>query len=232
MKILGENFNKDQFRNYVAKYDFGSIPPDSIVVHHTWSPTKKDWKGNTTLMGIKNYYESKGWNSSPHLFVAEDGVWTMTAMNKVGIHAGKGNAHYKWGRLKGYSIGIEVVGDYDAERWSGKTKSNALACIRILQKRLNIPNDKVFFHRDFSSKSCPGHAITKEWLFKELAKRDAEGARTAQNLSVVSEWAKDAWAWQLEEDLDRHIHPHTKVDAEWVFAILKKLNDKYAKNQF
>jgi len=163
----------------------------------------------------------------PALFIAEDGIWLFTPMYDVGTHAGDGNATYKWGRLKEYSIGIEVVGDYDTELWSGKTKSNALAAIRVLMDKLNINTENVNFHRDFSSKSCPGHAITKDWLFKELAKRDVQGKRIEQNLSMVSDWARDAFQWQIEHDLDRHVHPHEKVTAEWVFTMIKKYHDKF-----
>lgn len=230
MKILAQKLNQDEFRNYVATYDFGSIKPDSLVIHHTWRPTKSDWQGEKSVMGLKNYYEGLGWNAGPHLFIAEDGIWLFTPMKDVGIHAGKGNSYKDLlGRLKGYSIGIEVVGDYDVERWTGKTCSNALATIRILMTWLSITTEKVFFHRDFSPKSCPGNAITKEWLFQELSKRTAEGSKTIVDLSNVSEWARDAFQWQLENDFDRSILPHQKVEAEWVFAILKKYHDKYGK---
>lgn len=232
MKILGQKLNQDEFRNYVATYDFGRIKPNSLVIHHTWRPTKKDWVGEKTLMGIKNYYEGLGWKAGPHLFIAEDGIWLFTPMNEVGIHAGKGNSYRdKLGRLAGYSIGIEVVGDYDTERWSGHTLSNTLATIRILMEKLAIDTEHVTFHRDWTNqKSCPGHAIMKEWLFKELAQRNAEGSRTAQNLSILSEWAREAWAWQIEQDFDRYVSPHQKVEAEWVFTILKKYHDKYGKS--
>lgn len=230
MQILGQKLNQDEFRNYVATYDFGRIKPDSLVIHHTWSPKKKDWKGESTLMGIKNYYEGLGWNAGPHLFIAEDGIWLFTPMNEVGIHAGKGNSHSKFGMLQGYSIGIEVVGDYDVERWTGKTYSNALATIRILMDKLNLTTEQIFFHRDFSSKSCPGHAITKEWLFQELSKRDSNGSKKPADLSNISSWAREGFQWQIENDFDQSVLPHQKVEAEWVFAILKKYHDKYGKN--
>lgn len=231
MNILAQKLNQDEFRNYVATYDFGSIKPDSLVIHHTWRPTKKDWNGEKSIMGLKNYYEGLGWNAGPHLFIAEDGIWLFTPMKDVGIHAGAGNSHRdKLGRLKGYSIGIEVVGDYDVERWTGDTLSNAMTTIRILMKRLAMTNEQVFFHRDFSNKSCPGHAITKEWLFQELAKRDAEGTKAVVDVSTVSSWAREAFQWQIEEDFDRSVLPHQKVEAEWVFAMIHKYHQKYGKN--
>lgn len=236
--INGKNLNLRDFRKYVWDYDFGSIKPTSIVIHHTWKPRKNDWKGETTLEGIRRYYDDeKGWSAGPHLFIAEDGIWLFTPLKDVGIHAGEGNATWSFlgreskgyrgligSKLKEYSLGIEVVGDYDVDRWSGQTLKNALGTIKILMSRLSIPTESVYFHRDFASakKSCPGYAITKDWLFAELAKLDADGEPTVQPDSQPSSWAQDAWDWQREHGLDLTILPHQKVEAEWVFAILKK----------
>jgi N-acetylmuramoyl-L-alanine amidase CwlA len=218
MNILAKKLSLEEFKSYVKAYDFGKIKPSSLVVHHTWKPTKSDWNGAITIAGLKRFYENKGWNAGPHLFIAEDGIWLFTPMNAVGIHAGAGNATYRLGRLQNYSIGIEVVGDYDLERWSGETLKNALGAIKSLTDELNIANESIFFHRDFSSKSCPGHAITKDWLAAELAKLDSR-----VELPQPSPWAKDAWEWAKEKELDLSILPTEKVDAQWVFAILHKL---------
>lgn len=159
MDIVNRKLSLDEFRAYIENFNFGLLSPNKIVIHHTWRPTKADWKGETTLLGVKKYYEGKLWSAGPHLFIAEDGIWLFTPMNKTGIHAGTGN--YR-------SIGIEVVGDYDVEKWTGKTKENALGAIKALCGVLGITTENIKFHNDYSTKSCPGHAITKEWLFREL----------------------------------------------------------------
>lgn len=182
MTVLGTKLSLEEFKKYVAVYNFGSIKPWSLVIHHTWSPTKAQWQGAKSIQGLKTYYESQGWSAGPHLFIAEDGLWLFTPMKDVGIHSGEGNATWlssigrktlgfakPWGgRLLGYSIGIEVVGDYDAEKWSGETYKNAIGAIKCLKESLGITNEGVYFHRDFSKKSCPGWAITKEWLGQQL----------------------------------------------------------------
>jgi len=188
MRILNKKFTIQEFVNYLNKKHFGNTPPFSLVIHHTWKPKIKDWKGQSTILGLKKYYENKGWSAGPHIFVADDGIWLFTDMYSVGIHAGTGNATYvhKDGRtykgysvpssirdyfnfkLQSYSIGIEIVGDYDNKIWSDNIKRNALYCIKSLQLRLDISNENIFFHRDFSQKTCPGKAISKSWLFSEL----------------------------------------------------------------
>lgn len=159
MEIINRRLTLNEFRNYIKSYDFGSQTPDKLVIHHTWKPTKATWSGQRSIDGLKAYYERKGWPAGPHLFVAEDGIWLFSPMSHNGIHAG---------RLNDKSIGIEVVGDYDNEKWSTKTKTHVLGVIKALMERLRISDQTVFFHRDASAKSCPGWAITKEWLFHEL----------------------------------------------------------------
>lgn len=183
MDIIGKKLTVPQFRELVSGFNFGRIKPNSIVVHHTAVPTKEQWRGAASIAGLKRYYEGKGWSAGPHLFVGEDGIWLFTPMTDVGIHAAEGNAtwvrngvQYKGFRgpagcqLKDYSIGIEVVGNYDRELWDGETKKNALYAIKGLMQRLGIGKDRIFFHRDFPTarKSCPGWAITKPWLYQLL----------------------------------------------------------------
>jgi N-acetylmuramoyl-L-alanine amidase CwlA len=160
MEIVNRLLSLGEFRTYVSTYDFGTVPANRLVIHHTWKPTKEGWAGQRSIDGLKAYYEKKKWSAGPHLFVAEDGIWLFSPMCQNGIHAGKLNSR---------SIGIEVVGDYDHEVWSGQTKTNALGAIKCLMNQLDIAQDQIFFHRDVSPKTCPGSAITKEWLFGELS---------------------------------------------------------------
>jgi len=159
MEIVNRCLTLKEFQEYVKGYYFGSEPANKLVIHHTWKPTKDLWDGQRSIDGLKKYYEKKGWPAGPHLFVAEEGIWLFTPMRVDGIHTAG---------LNHCSIGIEVVGDYDSEVWSGDTKINALGAIKALMDRLNLSEKDIFFHRDVSPKSCPGRAITKEWLFQEL----------------------------------------------------------------
>lgn len=163
MEIVNQRLSLNEFRHYIKEYYFGAQPANKLVIHHTWKPTKELWTGQQSILALKGYYERKGWKAGPHLFIAEDGIWLFTPMRNNGIHAGILNPR---------SIGIEVVGNYDAEVWSGNTKINALGAITFLMKQLRLENDDIYFHRDISGKSCPGQAITKEWLFMELSQLD------------------------------------------------------------
>ena len=149
MKIVNKKLSIKEFEKYVAKKDFGTLPPTFLVIHHTYRPTVKTWNGSRTIQGLKTFYEDKGWSAGPHLFIAEDGIWLFTDMYDVGIHAGAGNGTLK----SGYSIGIEVVGNYDNKVWEGETYKNTVGAIKALQEKLNIPDKEIMFHRDYRLKS-------------------------------------------------------------------------------
>lgn len=176
MKILCKKLTKKQFEKYLEEKKISDPLPNKIVLHHTWKPTIETWKGKTTIQALKINYEKKGWSAGPHIFVAEDGIWLFTDMNKVGTHAGTGNAtwekegidihgYYVAGaHLKNYSIGVEVVGNYDEKVWEGEVLQNTCHCLTQLQKKLNLEIKDIKFHRDYSPKSCPGNSITREWF--------------------------------------------------------------------
>ncbi|MFH0838389.1 MAG: peptidoglycan recognition family protein [Patescibacteria group bacterium] len=180
MEIINRRLDLQEFISYIATYNFGTQPADKLVIHHTWRPAKDKWGGASSIQGLKRYYEGKGWPAGPHLFVAEDGIWLFSPMRLDGIHAGS---------LNHRSIGIEVVGDYDNEKWTGKTKENALGVIKSLMNQLGIDKQNIFFHRDVSSKSCPGKTITKVWLFEELGE------------VRIPIWATEAVAWVQQNHL-------------------------------
>lgn len=159
MEIINKKLDLHAFEDYLSSYYFGSLPANKLVVHHTWRPTKEQWQGQASINGLKGYYERKGWGAGPHLFIADDGIWLFSPMRKDGIHAGAFNHR---------TIGMEVVGDYDNQKWEGKTKYNALGAIKALMFYLHLEDKDILFHRDASPKSCPGWAITKEWLFEKL----------------------------------------------------------------
>jgi len=161
MKIVNKCLTLDEFKKYIKGKSFEPNQPNKIVLHHTWKPTQDTWNGATTIEGLKKYYEGKGWSRGPHIFIAPDGIWLFTDMKYQGIHAGEGNFR---------SIGIEVVGNYDGAVWTGSIKRNTLGVILALADELGLEIMKdIRFHRFYNkAKSCPGWAITKDWLEEKL----------------------------------------------------------------
>jgi hypothetical protein len=168
--MIGRVLNTAEWLDYVAGYDFGTIPPTRLVLHHTYRPTAAQWRGLATMRGIQRYYAGLGWSAAPHIFVAPDGIWLFTPMRDVGIHAGIGNQGWSNGRWW-YSIGLEMVGYFDYVLPDGAVWEHAKAVMGGLSRRLNIaPNQLISFHRDYTNqKSCPGWAVTKDWVFSGVA---------------------------------------------------------------
>lgn len=158
-----------EWASYVAGYDFGPVAPTRLVLHHTYIPNQSQWQGLTSMRGMQSYYAGLGWTAGPHIYAGPDGIWLATPMSQIGIHAGTGNSGYAGGKLW-YSIGLEMVGYFDHERPQGAVWEHAKAVMGALSKRLNIaPRELISFHRDYTNqKSCPGWAMTKEWVFGEV----------------------------------------------------------------
>ncbi len=202
MEIINRRLTVHEFEDYIKNYYFGTKPANKLVIHHTWRPTTEQWQGQTSINGLKGYYEGKGWPAGPHLFIAEDGIWLFSPMRKDGIHAAAFNHQ---------TIGIEIVGDYDNQIWKGQTKYNALGTIRSLAIRLNLKEEDILFHRDASPKTCPGTAIQKQWLFDELRSYRTkprfpnpitDGIPTpAEDEILIPIWASDAVSFVLKHRL-------------------------------
>jgi hypothetical protein len=189
---IGRGLKADLFTEYVRTYNFGTVPPNFVVIHHTAVPDTlharhrhATWdsreQGLTEqqiynkrlgqLTGIKNYYQnSLGWNRGPHLFIDERWIWLFTPMFNVGIHAAEGN-----GWPPNYSIGIEVVGDYTRVQWPPQVEALVGHAVAVIKQRLGTFElvhrrfaGGVSGHRDYNKPSCPGNAVTNAYYMGVL----------------------------------------------------------------
>ncbi len=154
----GRGFTADEFTAYVQTYDFGAVPPDFIVLHHTYKPglgaaAERDswtWDGgeggmNTEqiksrrkkqLDNLRDIFQTKNqWDRGPHLFVDDRFIWLFTPMYNEGIHAKWGNQFKSGGKLH-YSIGIEVIGYYEHTTWPEPVARLVGHAVAVLQRRL------------------------------------------------------------------------------------------------
>lgn len=172
----------DQWPAYIAGYPFTWQLPSRVVLHHTAIPTEAQWRGLDSMRAMQRSYAGKGWTSSPHLYCAPDGIWLAAPLNRIGIHAGAGNGSLREGW---YSIGLEMVGDFDQRRPEGRTWAHTVAVLAGLRARIGRPlADILSFHRDYSTKSCPGTAVNREWVLGEVV--TATVAAPTERYRVVS----------------------------------------------
>lgn len=198
--MIGKMLSIHEWLSYVAEYQFGSLMPTKVVLHHTWRPTVAQWRGLASMRGMQTYYGQKGWTSAPHIYVGPDGIWLFTPLREIGIHANMGNGSRAAGW---YSIGVEMVGDYDHVRPSGAIWEATKAVIGGLSRKLAIaPQQLIAFHREYTTtKSCPGWAVTKEWVISEVnAWLTAQTAQTpdAPILGPASGTAAQAIAYLVQ----------------------------------
>jgi hypothetical protein len=158
-RYIGQGLTADEFTNYVRGYDFGHIPPDFIILHHTAVPSlqaahfsKGDvWDGNedglsmdqakqrrlSKLNGLKEYYRTGlEWDRGPHLFIDDRYIWLFTPMADEGIHAMWGNRFHDHNGGYHYSIGIEVVGYYEKVPWPEPVARMVGHAVATLKQRL------------------------------------------------------------------------------------------------
>jgi hypothetical protein len=200
---IGAALTPTEFRDYCLEYDFGSIPPSMWIWHHTWKPDaswapinpadSSTWwdrneQGMTTLQkkakrkpqcdGIMRYYrDTLHWPVGFHLLIDDLFIWLFTPLYEVGIHANEGNSWRKNGRLR-YSVGCEVVGDFDNLAWPSQIQAMAgwaCACVRARlgfelmyrtapEDRPDLHDGSLSGHRDYSLKTCPGTGISNEFF--------------------------------------------------------------------
>ncbi len=171
MQIDGRVMSTDEFVQYVEKLEFPPPLPTRVFLHHTWKPTPATWRGKSTILAMKAYYEKQlwtdaegrvheGWNAGPHLFIAPDGIWLFSDLRWDGV--GVYGHNYR-------TRHIEMVGDYDGRVPDGVILDQTVAALGILHERLGLDIQNLGFHRDFATKSCPGRAVTKEWIIPKVA---------------------------------------------------------------
>ena len=171
MEIDGRVMSPEEFVHYVEGLHIADPQPTRVFLHHTWRPTRETWRGHETILGMKAYYERQiwedrygnlheGWNAGPHLFVADDGIWLFSDLAHDGV--GVYGHNYRTRHL-------EMVGNYDDELPQGATLENTVAALGILHERLGLDIQQLNFHRDYSTKTCPGRAVTRAWIIPQVA---------------------------------------------------------------
>lgn len=166
MQIIGKVMTASEFVDYVEHLDLPAPRANRVFLHHTWKPTPETWHGYDTILGMKAYYEQQiwtdldgqvyeGWTVGPHIFVAPDGIWLFSDLRYDGV--GVYGHNYR-------SRHIEMVGNYDYQLPSGSILDDTVAVLGILHERLGLSIEDLAFHRDFSTKTCPGLAVQKPWI--------------------------------------------------------------------
>jgi hypothetical protein len=130
-----------------------------ITNHNTYIPNETQWRGRASVESCMQTYIAKGWSAGPHLFLvaeapnpADTGIWQLTPLTHIGVHAGACNADH---------LGVENVGDFDARPPSPAQYTLLLAVNRAILERWGMPPAQVNVHNEcMSGRTCPGKYLT------------------------------------------------------------------------
>ena len=138
---------------------------DKIIVHHTWKPTAADYRGLSTVEGIRRYHmDIRGWGDAGyHIEIGPNSdIWLCRPMERSGAHCRGHNAH---------SIGVSYIADFDAQdpaTYAGLAAGQLV--VAALCERFCLDSEDVFFHSDVSSKTCPGTLMDRA-EYRQAVKR-------------------------------------------------------------
>ncbi len=130
-----------------------------IVIHHSGTRT-----GNYET--IRSFHEREHhWSDAGYHLILSNGTSgvppghleaTGRYRNAVRAFATQSTAHNYFG------IHVCIIGDYSRSEVPPELAAALGNCIRELQHRFWIPDDRIVFHRDVGATECPGIHITHE----------------------------------------------------------------------
>ena len=156
--IVNRSFTPDQFADYVSSLNFAIWRPQFVVLHNTAVPTLAQWRpvpGSQRMENLEHYYRDvQHWSAGPHLFIADDFIWTFTPLTTPGVHSPSWNA---------ISWGVEMVGDYATEPLSPGVMKNTVAALAILYSTLGRDPSTLRLHKEDPKTThlCPGKNVIK-----------------------------------------------------------------------
>ena len=174
-----KQYTVEEYIDYLKK---AAITRDinQIHLHHTWKPTKENYNQSSdkekVIYGMWSYHTGElGWSDiGQHISLAPDGtIWDGRDINKTPAS------------IKDHNTGafaIEMIGDFDIGR--EKLEGEQLeSLIKLLVGLFEIFNgSKLVFHKEHSSKTCPGTSVDKEELIRmvEDKKKSSSTSKTAK----------------------------------------------------
>lgn len=148
-----------QFAELIRLFTF-TRKVTAFHVHHTWIPTRAQFKGLATIEAMERAHRQRGFaDIAQHITLDPDGlVWTGRSWNEPPASARGFNGTRKAGPFM-----MEMVGNFDKgqDPFDGTQAANAYQVIALVLRQFGLTADNVVFHREMSDKSCPGTAIDK-----------------------------------------------------------------------
>ncbi|NJD02038.1 MAG: hypothetical protein FIA99_05460 [Ruminiclostridium sp.] len=157
-----ETITVDELLNRLNNYNH-----KELHVHHTWSPSHKDFNGTNGIRlqeAMERYHmapepQGRGWQAiGQHVTLLPDGLFvtgrdfSMTPASITGYNTG--------------AFACEMLGNFDTshDAFEGKQKVSALKLAAYFDDK----GKYIRFHRENSTKTCPGTLIDKNTFMQEV----------------------------------------------------------------
>ncbi len=169
--IVGRFFRpNDGLRAYLAALDLSAWGPEFVVLHNTGVPTLSQRPQGFLpqhMLNLESYYrDTMHWPAGPHFFCDQNGVWAFSRADRPGVHSPSWN-HISWG--------VEMLGDYDRERFDAgpgaAVAANAVFLLAALHARAGLDSHTLRLHKEdvlTSHKDCPGRAVDKASVIERV----------------------------------------------------------------
>jgi len=206
-----QSFDQEGFRKYVQNLPASRWRPNKIVWHNTAAPSLAQWiksaeqdkaagfiPGITRIKNLEAFFrDNNHWSGCPHLFIANDVIWVMNPLTSAGVHSPSWNST---------SIGIEMIGDYDAEDDDAgvglSMKNNAIFATAVLceafgldptsgqvEGGLHHTTGTIFLHKQdwATTHDCPGRdiAVDKADMIASVAALMSGGEHNPHTTGIV-----------------------------------------------
>jgi hypothetical protein len=132
---------------------------NAVHMHHTWRPNRAEYRGEASIDAMWRYHtQTNGWSDiAQHVTIAPDGsIWTGRNWNQAPASASGHNGNSQLGPFM-----FEMIGDFDQgkDRFDGPQREAALQVVAQVLNRFRLPAEALHFHREMSTKTCPGTGI-------------------------------------------------------------------------
>ena len=163
-----------------------------IVVHYTAN-------NGDRAEGNGNYFAHPNRNASAHYFVDENTIVQSVHDENTAWHCGAKSYRHEKCRNNN-SIGVEMCSEKDQNGQyyiNQETQNTAIAVVKMIMEKYNIPLENVLRHYDVTGKMCPEPFVRNEvqWLdFKRKLseKEKKEGTEMVYNYidDNMPDWAR------------------------------------------
>lgn len=135
---------------------------DTVHVHHTWKPSRAEFRGVETMEAMRRFHRAQGWiDIAQHLTIDPmGGLWTGRNWNLPPASAKGHNGTAASGPFM-----IEIAGNFDKEcdPFDGAQRDAAVAAVAHVLETYALQVSDIKFHRELVNhlKTCPGSGFDR-----------------------------------------------------------------------